>query len=120
MIELIVWILLGACLLAMMIIILRKFPTLAAIDSATMVSDLEQRKSNLIEERLKRKFRTGWSTVSQYFQPVGKRAQAAWSMTHQKLIELEHEYKIRSLPVFMNRRQRQKLDSEIQTLLNQA
>lgn len=112
--------LLVASLIGMMVIIIRKFPTLAAIDTATMVSSLEQRKSSLIEQRLKRKFQGWWSTVATASQPVTKNFQGFWGKTQKKLVELEHEYKIRSLPVFLNRRQRQKLDHDVQDLLSQA
>lgn len=119
-IDILALIILGLSLIGVAIVILRKFPTLASIDPTTMVSSLEQRKASLIEERLKRKFQTGWSTVASVSQPFGKKLQSLWLTGQKKLVALEHEYKIRSLPVFLNRRQRHKLDEEIQTIIDQA
>ncbi len=102
------------------IIIGRKFPTLARLNVQSPASSLDERKKSLIERRLKRKVSTAWSTVGQLTGPVGQRVQRAWEQTHQKLVDLEHEYKIRSLPVFLNRRQRHKIDQEISELLTQA
>lgn len=48
------------------------------------------------------------------------RAKGMWSKAQKKLVDLEHEYKIRSLPVFLNRRQRQQINSEIAGILSQA
>lgn len=113
-------ILVAVGLLGILIVIIRRFPTLAAIDTASAASSLDKKKSNLIEERLKRKLQKVWSTMAAVGRPLGQRLQWVWSASQKKLTALEHEYKIRSLPVFLNRRQRHRLDQDIQALLGQA
>ncbi len=107
-------------LIAAGVIVVRKFPLLARTEAITATTAVEARKRSLLEQRLRRKVTTAWEAVSTAAGPIGQRVQNVWQGTHQKLVELEREYKIRSLPVFLNRRQRHKLDREISDLLTQA
>lgn len=111
---------LAVSLIGCAVIIGRKFPLLARTENAATPSAQEQRKSSLIEQRLRRKVSSAWASLSTTAEPVGQRMQTLWQGVHHKLVDLEHEYKIRSLPVFLNRRQRHKLDQEIADLLTQA
>lgn len=107
-------------LIGILVIIGRKFPTLAAVDPNATKGPHEERKSSIIEQRLRRKVTTAWSTLGRLAAPVTARTGRVLERAHDKLVELEHEYKIRSLPVFLSRRQRRKIDNEIATMLTQA
>ncbi|MBI5466752.1 MAG: tetratricopeptide repeat protein [Candidatus Kerfeldbacteria bacterium] len=107
-------------LAALVVIIGRKFPLLASVHTSATEQRLEERKSSLIEQRLRRKFTAWRERAVTVAGPVGAAAGRAWAGAHKKLVDLEHEYRVRSLPVFLNRRQRHKLDAEIQALLEQA
>lgn len=102
------------------IIIGRKFPTLASVDASATSGAIAERKHNLIEERLRRKVGTLWSKVAERSAPITAATGKVLSATHKKLVDLEHEYKVRSLPVFLSRRQRNKVDHEISATLDQA
>lgn len=110
----------GISLVGLAIVLARKFPAAASIDVTAAKDSHQERKSRLIETRLKRKFVGFWSTVSTKSDPAVRGARTIWDRTHQKLVDLEQEYKIRSLPVFLSRRQRQKVDADIQRLTDQA
>lgn len=120
MIDLIIIIILGASLLMVAIVIGRKFPTLAAVDTSATSGAIAERKHNLIEERLRRKVVSVWSKVAERSAPVATITGKVWNAAHKKLVDLEHEYKVRSLPVFLSRRQRNKVDQEISAMLNQS
>lgn len=120
MIDLIALIVLGLSLVMIGAVIGRKFPTLASIDTAATVGATHERKHNLIEDRLRRKVVTFWSKVSERAGPVATVTGKVWTATQKKLVDLEHEYKVRSLPVFLSRRQRNKVDHEISSTLDQA
>lgn len=120
MIDLIAIIVLGLSLLGVAIIIGRKFPTLASIDTVATTGVIAERKHNLIEERLRRKVVSFWGKVAARSAPVATVTGKVWNAAHKKLVDLEHEYKVRSLPVFLSRRQRNKVDKEITNTLNQA
>lgn len=113
-------IVLGVSLAGIGLIVGRKFPTLASIDTAAAVSPTAERKSTLIEQRLRRKFQTAWDYLRTAMMPATKRFGPWWETAHDKLRQLEHEYKIRSLPVLLNRFQRKKVDEEIAEILAQA
>lgn len=107
-------------LLSIAIIVGRKFPTLAAVDPAATAGAIAERKSTLIEQRLRRKFIIFWQRTGELVAPVTARAGKFLERAHKKLVDLEHEYKIRALPVFLSHRQRRKLDGEIADMLAQA
>lgn len=111
---------LAISLVALAIMVGRKFPLLARLNEPARDAKIEERKRSLIEERLRRKVSGAASTISARLGPVNAWTKKQWERTHQKLVNLEHEYKVRSLPVLLNRRQRHKLDSEIATILLQA
>jgi hypothetical protein len=94
-------------LIGLAIVIVRKFPTLATIDTGATSAAIAERKSSLLEQRLKRKFQSALGVVKTRGTPAVGKAKALWSQTQKKLVDLEHEYKVRSLPVFLNRSQRQ-------------
>ncbi|MBI2984715.1 MAG: hypothetical protein HYY50_03775 [Candidatus Kerfeldbacteria bacterium] len=101
-------------------LILRKFPLLAALRGESAPHPLAARKSSLLEERLKRKFQSWWSKAATTGQPLIRQATTILKRSQRKLLDLEHEYQVRSLPIFLNRRQRQKVDRHIAQLLDQA
>lgn len=105
---------------ALVVLVVRKFPTLATVDPAASAGEVARRKHSLIEERLRRKVTSAVSKVSAASGPVATKLGSWWQTAHKKLVDLEHEYKVRSLPVFLSRRQRQKIDHEIATILAQA
>lgn len=107
-------------LIGLAVVIGRKFPTLASIDTGATSAAIAERKSSLLEQRLKRKFQSAMSAVKTRSTPAVGKAKEAWSKAQKKLVDLEHEYKVRSLPVFLNRRQRQQVNSEVAEILAQA
>lgn len=107
-------------LIGLGIIIGRKFPTLAAVNPTATAGAIAERKSTLIEQRLRRKFSSFGNRLTDLAAPLSSRAGKVLTRAHEKLVNLEHEYKIRSLPVFLSRRQRRKIDSEISEMLEQA
>ena len=102
------------------IIVGRKFPLLARFDTSANVSPHTERKRTLIEERLRRKVGSLQGRLTTKLGPAGAWTKRQWEKTHHHLVNLEHEYKIRSLPVLLNRRQRRRLDDDIADLLTQA
>lgn len=111
---------LGVCLIGLGVVIGRKFPILARFNATSPTSTVEARKKSLVEERLRRKFTASWARFKKYTGPVGEQTTKLWDRTHKKLVDLEHEYKVRSLPVFLNRRHRRQIDHEITDMLVQA
>jgi len=105
---------------AVLAILIRKFPLVAAIDLKRSHRPDEEKKSSLMEQRLRRKVQGLWSTVQERSKPLVSKTGGLLSGAQKKLVDLEHEYRIRSLPVFLNRRQRQSVNQEIQALLDQA
>ncbi len=112
--------LVGASVLMMLVLLFRKFPFLAAINPANAPRAAEEKKANLMEQRLRRKFGTLWSGVKERSKPMMTKTGGVLTKAQKKLVDLEHEYKIRSLPVFLNRRQRQAVNNDIQSFLDQA
>lgn len=107
-------------LIGLAIVVIRKFPLLAAADTTATVGAVEKRKRSLIEERLRRKVTGAIGKFSTVSTPIANTAGKFWGATHKKLLDLEHEYKVRSLPVFLSRRQRQRVDKDIAVILQQA
>lgn len=111
---------LALSLVTLALVVGRKLPLLASIRSSPTADTLAEKKSVLIEQRLLRKF-TAWREKAGLMTgPVGQHLGRWFAGAQQKLANLEHEYKVRSLPVFLSRRQRRKLDEEIHSLLTQA
>jgi len=108
------------CLIAIAVIIIRRFPTVAAIDVSQTTTTIAEKKSSLIEQRLRRKFTAWGEKISTYSGPVTSRLKKFSQQAQRRLVDLEHEYKVRSLPVLLNRRQRRKVDSQVAILLEQA
>ncbi len=114
---------LGVLVLSLIVIaavVIRKFPTLAAVDPVATAGSAAQRKQSLMEERLRRKVTGALSRISSVSTPIASNTGRLWTAAHKKLVDLEHEYKVRSLPVFLTRRQRRKMDGEIAVMLKQA
>jgi len=100
-------------------ILIRKFPLAAAVDTEQApVSTLK--KDQIVETRLRRKLHTFWSRVQDRSRPMAQSLGGMMAKTQSKLRDLEHEYKVRSLPVLLNRRQRRRVNEEVQTILDQA
>lgn len=120
MFDLIAAIVLGVSLVTLAVIIVRRFPTLAAIDTSATSGAIAERKRNIIEERLRRKVTSMFGKVAERSAPVTAAASRLFTAAQKKLVDLEHEYKVRSLPVFLSRRQRQKVNQEIASMLEQS
>jgi tetratricopeptide (TPR) repeat protein len=113
-------ILVGASVLIMLTLLFRKFPFLAAINPNNAPRAAEEKKANLMEQRLRRKIDSLWTNVRERSKPVMQKTGGVLTKAQKKLVDLEHEYKIRSLPVFLNRRQREAVNNDIQSFLDQA
>jgi Tfp pilus assembly protein PilF len=107
-------------LIGLAIVIGRKFPTLAAVDPTATAGPTAERKHSLIEERLRRKVTSWWTKIADRSAPLAATTGRLATAAHRKLVDLEHEYKIRSLPVFLSHRQRRKIDQQIAAMLNQT
>ncbi len=119
---LILWVSGGVFLLAlvaMAVIVVRKFPMAAAVDPE-QAPPAEIKKAEIVETRLRRKFTTAWVTVREKSRPAVQLIGKGMVRAQAKLRDLEHEYKVRSIPVLLNRRQRHRLNDEIQVLLDQS
>ena len=109
-----------AAVVGILAMVIRKLPLLAALQIAETPKHVEEKKSSLLEERLKRKFTSLWGSVRERTKPLAGRTAGLLNRAQKSLVDLEQEYKIRSLPVFLNRRQRQSVNAEIQEFLQQA
>lgn len=118
--DLIAIIIFGASLIGIAIILFRKFPLVASIDVQATRSPLAHRKVSLIEQRLKRKFQTAWTKLANASQPAMRGASGSFQRVRKKLVDLEHEYKVRSLPVLLDRRQHRRVQAEVDNLVQQA
>jgi uncharacterized protein HemY len=107
-----------ASLIGIAIVIGRKLPLAAAVDPSHAPAAI--RKAEIVETRLRRKFQNMWSAVSERGRPMTGKLGTIMAEAQSKLRDLEHEYRVRSLPVLLNRRQRHRLNEEIQGLLDQA
>lgn len=107
-------------LIGLAVVVGRKFSTLASIDTGATSAAMAERKSSLLEQRLKRKFQTAMVVIKTRGTPAVGKAKAAWKKAQKKLVDLEHEYKVRSLPVFLSRRQRRQVNRDIAEILVQA
>jgi tetratricopeptide (TPR) repeat protein len=116
------WLILGIFVVAVVglaVVLLRKFPLAATID-LNHLPVVETRKAEIVESRLRRKFLGWWSAVSVRGRPVAGKMGKVMVTAQKKLRDLEHEYKVRSLPVFLGRRERRRINQDIQELLAQA
>ena len=120
MLDLIALAILIISMIGLAIVVVRKFPLLAAADVKTVQGTVEKRKRSLIEERLRRKVTGVFGKISMVKTPLASTAGRFWDATRKRLLDLEHEYKVRSLPVFLSRRQRQRVDKDIALILQQA
>lgn len=117
------FILLGLIIISIvgvLVVIIRKLPVLAAIDTAATATNAEIRKSSILEERLKRKFTSGLMKVRTGSAPIIGMMNRLGKNTQKKLVDLEHEYKVRGLPVLMNKMQHRKVQEEIGDICAQA
>lgn len=119
-IDIIALVVLLVSLTAIGLLIGRRFPTLASIDLQSAAGTLRERKSNLLEKRLRRKFNSMWERLEDHGGPVTNKIRQGWNVLHRRLVDLEHEYKVRALPVLLNRFQRRKVDAEIAEIMAQA
>lgn len=102
------------------VLFVRKAPLAAAIDVGLQREPQREKKQRLIERRLTRKFISWWAPTAEVVRPAGRRLTAWWSWLHRQLVDLEHEYRVRALPVFLDRRQKHKVQTEIAVILKQA
>jgi Flp pilus assembly protein TadD len=117
-VDLIAAAILAGALIGIALIVIRKLPVLAAIDVAATTT--AERKATILEQRLRRKFTSWFTRLKDRGQPIMSRSKGLMGKAQQKLVELQHEYKARSIPVLLNRRQHRKLQSEVQDILVQA
>lgn len=116
-----VWAAIAVLLLSLIgiaVVVIRKLPLAAAVDPNQ--APAATRKAEIVETRLRRKFQALWSNVTERSRPATNRMGVLLTQAQSKLRDLEHEYRVRSLPVLLNRRQRSRLNEEIQEILNQA
>lgn len=118
--ELIALAVLVLAVIGIAILIGRKFPTLAAIDVQATLGPASERKTALVEQRLKRKVDSWRSRLTTASQPSVAKVTQWFEGAQRRLTDLQHEYRVRSLPVMLNRRQQRKVQSEVESLLQQA
>lgn len=98
--ELLVLILLISSATVLLVIILRKFSLLATIDvDAVPQEKVEQKKEDIIEMRLKRKWEWLKNKISLVFSPVLKGLGNIFKSIYNKALELEKYYQEKAQPV---------------------
>lgn len=110
----------AVAIIGLLVIFIRKAPLVAAIDVGLQREPQQEKKQRLIERRLTRKFLSWWAPTAEVVRPAGRRLATWWGWLHRHLKDLEHEYRVRSLPVFLDRRQKHKVQNEIAAILKQA
>ncbi len=94
MIDLVVAILAGLALLAIIVIVGRKFPMLASINTSTIPAERHQElKSKLMEDRLRRKLRGYATALGRGLQPLGAKTGRLLRTWYDRLLELERRYR---------------------------
>ncbi len=97
MIDLIVVFLASAALIVLVVLIARKFPKLASIDTKTIPAERHSElKSKLIEDRLKRRLMAVATGIGTTMKPVGHALGAFLRSRYHKLLELEKRYRNRT------------------------
>lgn len=122
MIDLIVAILAVLALLGTITIVVRKFPTLAAIDTKVIPAERHgELKTKLIEQRMKRKLLSFFGAMIERLKPAGARIAVLLRSRYHKLIELERRYRSRvDKATDLNPAELEKKGQRLDTLLAQA
>lgn len=82
-------------LVFMVIIVIRKFPTLASIDIGNLPSEKESRlKRNLLSERLRRKLIDRWQKIRIFVIPVWRVGRNGLISFYKKIRDLEKQYRL--------------------------
>jgi len=98
MIDLAVASIAGLALIGIVVVIVRKFPTLASIDTRTIPSERHgELKAKLMEERFRRKISRASGSVAARVKPVGTKLGTWLKTAYQRLLELEQKYRRRAL-----------------------
>lgn len=81
------------CLVAIIVVVIKKFPHLALIDTSTIAREREAAiKSKIIYERLKRNIISGWRFFLNFIKPAGIFLKKEFSKLYKKILELEKHY----------------------------
>jgi len=97
-IDIIVAILAVCALVAIIVIIARKFPKLAVIDTKNIPAEQhDELKAKLIEQRFRRKLSNLATTTGKALHPIATSAGTYLRSRYQKLLELEKRYRARTL-----------------------
>ncbi|MFH0829005.1 MAG: tetratricopeptide repeat protein [Candidatus Kerfeldbacteria bacterium] len=97
-IDIIVAILAVSALVMIIVIVVRKFPKLAVIDTKSIPAEQhDELKSKLIEQRFRRKLSNVTRTTGKALRPVASSAGRFLRSQYQKLLELEKRYRARTL-----------------------
>ena len=92
--DIILWGIALIALIGLAVLIARKWRTLTSINvDAIPAERLEAIKTELIEERIKRRIRPVIGVTKRVMKPAGKLIQAGWNRAYEKLRALEDEYK---------------------------
>jgi len=83
----------GACFVAMLAIVIRKFPQLTLIDTAALPKERETRKKKeIIHERVGRMAAENWRGFAAKVGPVLKKIQAWFRRQYTKVLVLDYKY----------------------------
>jgi len=105
------------CLAIILVIVIKKFPQLAMIDTSTIAKEREAEiKQKIISERLKRKFLNGWKIFLNLVRPIGQFLKLGFRKIYNKVLELERYYQERGAKIMESGG----LERKIKLLFNEA
>lgn len=97
MVDLIVAFVAGLALVGMVVIVARKFPTLASVDTSVIPAERHDRlKSRLIEQRFRRKLSVFFRVLGLKLRPFGTKFVAWLRQQYGRLLDLEEKYRTRA------------------------
>lgn len=114
-------ILAAAALIGVIVIVTRRFPSLAAIDTSTIPAERhDELKARLIEERLRRKAGRLLTAVGVRLKPIGTSLRAELQRRYRQLLELEQRYRTRATTGLGTPEEQIKVAATVQSRLAEA
>lgn len=122
MLDLAVSILALTSLIGVVAIVVRRFPTLAAIDTGSIPAERHgELKTRLIEQRLKRKLEAALRALVSALKPASRAFIAFLRQRYEQLLALERQYRTRvAAPTVLTPEERERKDREVDRLLTVA
>lgn len=120
-IDIIVIIIAGLCLIVILAMVIRKFPLLSAIDTKTVPQEKEKKVKNvLLEQRLKRKVTRLGIRVKQKLSPVLGHVSGQLKSQYHKITDLEKKYREKRNEAPLTLEEKDEAAQKIKILLKEA